>query len=72
LKRILDGEGSPADIEILRRVEVSTQGGRCLCALGDSVGLVLGGALRHFLPEFEAAIRWPATTRRNTEVLASA
>ena len=71
-KRILDGEGTPADIEILRRVEVSTQSGRCLCALGDSIGLVLNGALRHFLPEFEAAVRGPATTRRNAEVLASA
>ncbi len=72
VKRILDGDGTPADIEILRRVEVATQGGRCLCALGDSIGLVLNGALRHFLPEFEAAVKWPHTTPRNTEVLASA
>ncbi len=71
-ERILDGQGTPADIEILRRVEASTQGGRCLCALGDSIGLVLNGALRHFLPEFEAAVKWPATQRRNAEVMVSA
>ncbi|MGH7911725.1 MAG: NADH-quinone oxidoreductase subunit NuoF [Candidatus Dormibacteraceae bacterium] len=72
LKRMVDGEGTPADIEILRRVADSTLGGRCLCALGDSVGLVLNGALRHFLPEFEAAVKQPAPSRRPLEALASA
>ena len=53
-KRLLDGEGTTEDIELLRRIADATLGGRCLCLLGDSIGLVLNAAFRHFLPEFEA------------------
>ncbi|MFZ0217950.1 MAG: NADH-quinone oxidoreductase subunit NuoF [Candidatus Dormiibacterota bacterium] len=72
LKRMLDGEGSLVDIEILRRVAGSTQGGRCLCALGDSIGLVLDGALRHFEDEFVACVKSNTPIRQFEEAVASA
>ncbi len=53
-RRILDGEGSSADLQILDRIQASLQNGRCLCGLGDSGGWVIMSTMRHFRPEYEA------------------
>ncbi len=53
LQRILSGDGSAVDLQILDRIQESTQGGRCLCPLGDSIGAVLLSAMTHFPEEFE-------------------
>lgn len=60
LRKMLDGEGTPTDLQLLRRIAVSTQGGRCLCLLGDSIGIVLNAALKHFFSEFETCVSQPA------------
>jgi NADH-quinone oxidoreductase subunit F len=53
LQRVLSGDGSAVDLQILDRIQQSTQGGRCLCPLGDSVGAVLLSCMTHFKEEFE-------------------
>ena len=60
LLKMLDGQGTLADLQLLRRIAESTQGGRCLCLLGDSIGVVLNAAMKHFLSEFEECIAKPA------------
>jgi NADH-quinone oxidoreductase subunit F len=62
LRRMLDGEGTSADLQLLRWIAESTQAGRCLCLLGDSIGVVLNAALKHFSSEFEACVPKPAHT----------
>ena len=53
LHRILSGEGSAVDLQILDRIQESIQYGRCLCPLGDSVGAVILSCMTHFREEFE-------------------
>jgi NADH-quinone oxidoreductase subunit F len=52
-ERILAGEGSALDLEILDRIQDSLQNGRCLCGLGDSAGWVIMSTMRHFRAEYE-------------------
>ena len=52
-ERILDGRGSPVDLEILDRIQGGLQNGRCLCGLGDSAGWVIMSTMRHFRDEYE-------------------
>ncbi len=53
VQKILAGEGSAVDLQILDRIQASLQDGRCLCGLGDSAGWVVMSAMRHFPEEFE-------------------
>jgi len=52
-ERILSGEGSAVDLQILDRIQESVQYGRCLCALGDSAGQVIASTMQHFRDEYE-------------------
>jgi NADH-quinone oxidoreductase subunit F len=56
-ERLLNGHGSPVDLEILSQIAVATQDGRCLCPLGDTVGIVIMSTMRHFREEYEAHAR---------------
>ena len=51
--RILAGQGSAVDLEILDRIQDSLQNGRCLCGLGDSAGWVIMSTMRYFRDEYE-------------------
>lgn len=52
-ERILSGEGSAVDLEILDRIQEGLQNGRCLCALGDSAGFVIMSTMQYFREEYE-------------------
>ena len=52
LTRIVEGEGQPADLEILEQVPARIEG-HTICALGDAAAWPVQGALRHFRDEFE-------------------
>jgi NADH-quinone oxidoreductase subunit F len=52
-ERILSGQGTPVDLQILDRIQQSLQGGRCLCGLGDSAGWVIMSTMQHFRGEYE-------------------
>ena len=52
-ERILSGEGSAVDLQILDRIQESVQYGRCLCALGDSAGQVIASTMQYFREEYE-------------------
>jgi NADH-quinone oxidoreductase subunit F len=51
--RILSGQGSAVDLQILDRIQDGLQNGRCLCGLGDSAGWVIMSTMRHFREEYE-------------------
>jgi NADH-quinone oxidoreductase subunit F len=52
-ERILSGQGSEIDLQILDRIQQSLQYGRCLCGLGDSAGWVIMSTMQHFRNEYE-------------------
>ncbi len=52
-ERILSGQGSAVDLQILDRIQESLQNGRCLCGLGDSAGWVIMSTMRYFRDEYE-------------------
>lgn len=55
LKRILDGQGRPADLDLLDSV-AGRIGGRTICALGDAAAMPVQSFLKHYRHEFEAFI----------------
>jgi NADH-quinone oxidoreductase subunit F len=57
MQRLVDGTASPVDLQILERLQESLMGGRCLCPLGDSAGVVIQSTMRHFRDEYEAHVR---------------
>ncbi|SMN01292.1 NADH-ubiquinone oxidoreductase chain F [uncultured Candidatus Thioglobus sp.] len=52
LKRIVDGNGKPEDIDLLMNVQEKIQG-NTICALGDAAAMPVESFLRNFRPEFE-------------------
>ena len=56
-ERLLNGEGSQVDLDVLDRIQDGLQNGRCLCGLGDSAGWVIMSSMRHFREEYEAHAR---------------
>jgi NADH-quinone oxidoreductase subunit F len=70
--KVLAGEGSRTDLQILDRIQAGLQDGRCLCGLGDSAGWVVQSAMNHFPEEFEEhAVRHTCSVKRE-RVAASA
>jgi NADH-quinone oxidoreductase subunit F len=64
-ERILSGDGSAVDLEILDRIQESLQNGRCLCALGDSAGFVIMSTMKYFRDEYEEhALRNECSARK--------
>jgi NADH-quinone oxidoreductase subunit F len=55
LERIVDGEGTPMDIDIIASVQDNIIG-HCLCVLGDSMAMPVGSMVQKFRGEFEAAL----------------
>ncbi|QIK37163.1 NADH-quinone oxidoreductase subunit NuoF [Caldichromatium japonicum] len=51
LKRILDGQGRPEDLELLESV-AGRIGGRTICALGDAAAMPVQSFLKHYRHEF--------------------
>ena len=68
-ERILAGEGSALDLQILDRIQDSLQNGRCLCALGDSAGFVIMSTMKYFRDEYEEhALRNECSAERTAAV----
>ncbi len=55
LERMVRGEGTPIDLDIISSVQENIIG-HCLCVLGDSMAMPVGAMVRKFRGEFEAAI----------------
>jgi NADH-quinone oxidoreductase subunit F len=68
LRRLLDGNGHPEDVELLWDLQHKIEG-RTICPLGDASAWVVASAIRHFRPEFEAyATRNPRSTSRRLPI----
>ncbi len=52
-ERLLNGEGSPVDLQILDRIQMGVANGKCLCGLGDSAGWVIQWTMARFRDEYE-------------------
>jgi NADH-quinone oxidoreductase subunit F len=57
VERLVKGEASDIDLGLLDRIQAGLQGGRCLCPLGDSAGVVIQSTMRAFPEEYEAHVR---------------
>jgi NADH-quinone oxidoreductase subunit F len=55
LERLLAGEGVPADLENLDRVGENVTG-KVICALGDTVGMVINGYMSRYPEDFKKRI----------------
>ena len=55
LRRILDGQGTPEDVENLVRIGDNITG-KVICALGDTVGMVIRSAIAKFRSDFEKRV----------------
>ncbi len=58
LKKILDGRGSLADIDLLWDIQSKIEG-KTICPLGEAAAWPVAAAIRHFRPEFEAYVTNP-------------
>ncbi len=55
LQRILSGEATPMDLDIMASVQEQIIG-NCLCVLGDAMAMPIGSMVEKFRPELEAEI----------------
>ncbi|HEX6972042.1 MAG TPA: NADH-quinone oxidoreductase subunit NuoF [Limnochordia bacterium] len=69
LRRIEEGRGTQADIEILKSLKTSMQG-TTICLLSDASTFFLQSVLKHFPQEFEAHVQGKACLQRE-EVLSA-
>ena len=58
LYRLVDGQGTEADIKLIESVAANMKG-KCLCALGEFAISPAQSMIKHFLPEFQARVRRP-------------
>jgi NADH-quinone oxidoreductase subunit F len=58
LERLVEGEGTPMDLDIVASVQEKIIG-HCLCVLGDSMAMPVGAMVRKFRGEFEALLESP-------------
>lgn len=58
LHKILDGRGTPADIDLLWDIQSKIEG-KTICPLGEAASWPVASAIRHFRPEFEAYVSNP-------------
>jgi NADH-quinone oxidoreductase subunit F len=66
LERVLTGEATPMDLEVISSVQDNIIG-NCLCVLGDSMAMPVGSMVKRFREEFERTIDEAA--RRNGDRL---
>ncbi|MCC2590987.1 NADH-quinone oxidoreductase subunit NuoF [Chryseobacterium sp. MFBS3-17] len=64
LKKINDGEGTMADIDLLWDIQRKIEG-NTICPLGDAAAWPVAAAIRHFRDEFEWHINNPEALTRN-------
>ena len=57
IKRILDGQGRPEDLELLESV-AGRIGGKTICALGDAAAMPVQSFLKHYRHEFAYMIEY--------------
>jgi NADH-quinone oxidoreductase subunit F len=55
LERVVRGEATPMDLDIISSVQENIMG-HCLCVLGDSMAMPVAAMVRKFRPEFEEVI----------------
>jgi NADH-quinone oxidoreductase subunit F len=55
LERVVRGEATPMDLDIIASVQENIIG-NCLCVLGDSMAMPVGSMVKRFRDEFEQAI----------------
>jgi NADH-quinone oxidoreductase subunit F len=55
LERVISGEATPMDLDIVASVQENIIG-NCLCVLGDSMAMPVGSMVAKFRNEFEATI----------------
>jgi NADH-quinone oxidoreductase subunit F len=55
LERVVRGEATPMDLDIISSVQQNIMG-HCLCVLGDSMAMPVAAMVNKFRPEFEAVI----------------
>jgi NADH-quinone oxidoreductase subunit F len=55
LERILEGDATPMDLDIMGEVQQNIEG-NCLCVLGDSMAMPVRSLLKHFREEFAEAM----------------
>jgi NADH-quinone oxidoreductase subunit F len=58
LNRILKGQGTMQDIDLLWDIQSKIEG-KTICPLGEAAAWPVAAAIRHFRPEFEAYIQKP-------------
>ena len=56
LERVIRGEATPMDLDIIASVQENIIG-NCLCVLGDSMAMPVGAMVAKFRDEFEAGDR---------------
>jgi NADH-quinone oxidoreductase subunit F len=56
LERVISGEATPMDLDIISSVQENIIG-HCLCVLGDSMAMPVGSMVAKFRGEFEEYIR---------------
>jgi NADH-quinone oxidoreductase subunit F len=56
MKRLIDGEASVEEIDMLEAVTKQVEG-HTICALGDAAAWPIQGLIRHFRPELERRIQ---------------
>ena len=67
LERIVRGEGTPMDLDIIASVQENIIG-HCLCVLGDSMAMPVGAMVAKFRGEFEAAMESARTSEAGGEL----
>ena len=63
-ERLLNGGGSPVDLQILDRIQQGVANGKCLCGLGDSAGWVIQWTMARFPEEYEEHARNECSVER--------
>jgi NADH-quinone oxidoreductase subunit F len=58
LRKILDGRGTVADIDLLWDIQSKIEG-KTICPLGEAAAWPVAAAIRHFRPEFEEYVKNP-------------
>ena len=56
LERVVSGEATPMDLDVIASVQDNIMG-NCLCVLGDSMAMPVGSMVKKFRAEFEEYIR---------------
>lgn len=62
LHKILDGHGSPSDIDLLWDIQGKIEG-KTICPLGEAAAWPVAAAIRHFRSEFEDYVKNPGSIK---------